>query len=197
MRNLRPFGAEGEAHRIGGIVRNGERRHRDVGDLKRPSGRKNLQLRNFGQLAGIVAQRPRPTLVRGSGHEHRHLQLFRQRRQSGNMVGMFVGNKNCGKRVRIDCERLQAFESLAAGNSRIHQQSSLAAFNHRGISPAAAGQHRDRNAHTRSIHSPTVELGVTLWLSGTFGPIVPEPAPPAGKLDVLAPTRYFTFVSCE
>ena len=33
-RNLRAFGAESEAHRIGGVVRNGERCHRDIGDLK-------------------------------------------------------------------------------------------------------------------------------------------------------------------
>src|SRR4051812_143029 len=81
------------------------------------------------------------------------------------MVRMLVGDQDCRNFPRIAPQRLQPLECLATGNPRIDQNAGARAFDQRGVSPAPAGQHRNRNTHARSIHSSTVETGVTSWLS--------------------------------
>src|SRR5437899_2120999 len=49
--------------------------------------------------------------------------------------------------MRILAQRLKPFKSFPAGNASVHKNAGFGAFNERGISPAAAGQHRDGNAH--------------------------------------------------
>src|SRR5438128_5808965 len=49
--------------------------------------------------------------------------------------------------MRILAQRLKPFKSFPAGNSSVHKNAGFGAFNDRGISPAAAGQHRDGDAH--------------------------------------------------
>src|SRR6059058_6375923 len=78
---------------------------------------------------------------------------------------MFVSDQDRGNFARIAAHRFQSLKSLAAGNSRVDQNPGARAFNQRAISSAPAGQHRNRNTHARSIHSSTVETGVTSWLS--------------------------------
>src|ERR1700676_5198327 len=106
--------------------------------------------------------------MRSSSHEHRDLQLPRQHQQAVNVVGMLVRNQNCGKRMRIGSRSLHALESLAAGNSRVHENPRRRPLHNRAVSPAAASQHRDRDCHARSILPCAVETEVTFWLAGTF-----------------------------
>ena len=88
------------------------------------------------------------------------------------MVGMFMGNENGRKRLRILSERLHALECLTAGDAGVDQYPGASAGHERTISPAPAGQHRDSHTHIRSIRAPPVEPGVTFRLADTFeGPL--------------------------
>src|SRR5277367_2094375 len=104
-----------------------------------------------------------------AGHEHGDFEFPRQHQQAGNMVGMLVGDYDGGKRVRIVSRSLHALEGFAARNSCVDQNPRRRTLHNRAVSPAAAGQHRDRNSHARSILSRTVETEVTFWLADTFG----------------------------
>src|ERR1700674_165440 len=106
--------------------------------------------------------------MRGSGHEHGNLQLPGQHQQAGHMVDMLMGDQNGGKRVGIVSRSLHALESFAAGNSRVNEKPGGRTLHNRAVSPAAAGQHRDRNSHARSILPRTVETEVTSRLIRYF-----------------------------
>ena len=56
MPTLMPSVAEGETHRIGSIVRNGERPDRNIADLKAVPGFKALEFFQLRPLAFLVAQ---------------------------------------------------------------------------------------------------------------------------------------------
>ena len=154
-------GAERQPHRIGGIVRDGERSDGNVADFETVAGGKNFEPRQLRQFAGIVAQRPGPGLVGGAGHEYRHLEFSGQHGQPVNVVGVFVSNQDGGKGSRIVALGAHAFDGLAAGNSRIHENLRARTGNDGAVSPAAAGQHRNRNSHVRRILAQAVETRVT------------------------------------
>jgi hypothetical protein len=56
------------------------------------------------------------------------------------VVSVLVTDENCRDAARIHFDSLHAFESLAAGDSYVHQNAGLRAFDYRSISAAAAGQ---------------------------------------------------------
>src|SRR5439155_18229459 len=101
-------------------------------------------------------------------HEDWHFQFPCQSGESRDVIGVFVRDQDCGNVARIAAYRFQSLESLAARDTRIHQNARAGAFDKSSVSPAAARQHRNRNSHVRSIHLMAVNLGVTLWLSETF-----------------------------
>src|SRR5207247_3707357 len=65
--DLNAFRTERESHGIGSIVRDGEGCDGDITNLKAAAGEERFELRDFGLLAGFLARRARPGLVRGSG----------------------------------------------------------------------------------------------------------------------------------
>src|SRR5581483_10868691 len=99
--DLDAFGMEGEPDRVGGVMRNGEGHDLDIADEEAPAGGKYFELRKLGRLSGGVADRTRPRLVGGAGHENRDAELLGQRGQPVNVIAMLVRNHDCGKRVGI------------------------------------------------------------------------------------------------
>jgi hypothetical protein len=73
------------------------------------------------------------------------------------MVGMLVSDDDGRERACIASNRLHPFECFATGDSGIDEDASGRAFDDGSVSPAAAGQHRDRNSHARSIPGNRVE----------------------------------------
>src|SRR4051812_45797825 len=86
-------------------------------------------------------------------HEDWHVEFAGKHCQPIYMVSMLVSDKDGGKSMRIIPPSLHAFESLAAGDSRIHQDGGRGAANDSAISPAARGQHRDGNSHGLRAYS--------------------------------------------
>src|SRR5207245_5562434 len=119
--DLDAFGAKGESHRIGRVVRNSKWLHRNVADLEAVAGFELLQLLKLRTLARGIAHGSRPNLVRGAGQKDRNLQLPGKHGQSVDVIRMLVGDKNRGERVRIFAQRLHALEGLTAGNSGVNQ----------------------------------------------------------------------------
>src|SRR4029077_5229969 len=157
-----------KAYRIDGVVRNGERRDRDIPNMKAPASRKYFELAQFRTLSDYLPDRPRPCLVRRSSHEDRNVQLPCQNQQPIDVIGVLVCDQDSGKGARIIAPGLHPFESFATGDAADHQNGRARAEDNSAISPAAAGQHRDRNSHSSSIRVATVETGVTFSLSETF-----------------------------
>ena len=120
--HLDPVGAEGQPHRIGGVVVwNGERSDLNIANLQLASRGKNLRPRELRQLTRLVTQSPRPGLMGSAGHEHRHLKFSGQHRQPVNVIRVFVSNQDGGKRARIVALGAHALHGLAAGNASVHQ----------------------------------------------------------------------------
>src|SRR5580692_10149367 len=107
--------------------------------------------------------------MRRPGHEHGNLEFACEHQQARNMVGVLMRNHNRGERMRVVSGCLHTLESFAAGNASVDKNAGRRTLHNRAVSPAAAGQHRDRNAHARSILPRTVETEVTFWLADTFG----------------------------
>ncbi len=125
--DLDAFGAKGEAHRIGGVVRNGEGHDFDIAYAKAAPGGEMFRFRQLGNRAFFVAHRAAPGMMRRRGQKDRHVQLCRQTLQAGNVVGVLVGNQDRGNflgaliiLITIS-ERPQPLESFAAGKTGIHQ----------------------------------------------------------------------------
>src|ERR1700758_3587759 len=77
---------------------------------------------------------------------------------------MLMADENGRDAARIEADCFKAFESLAAGNSRINQEARLRAFHHRGFSAAAAGQHRDTNSHVPQHTFVDCGSGSNFWV---------------------------------
>src|SRR5271154_1205426 len=119
--HLDALAAKREAYGIGSVVWDGKWSHRDIADLKTSPRRKELNPLRIWKLSGRIPHRPRPRLVRSAGHEHRDSQLASQYQQARNVIRMLVSDDDGRQRLRIVPCRLYAFASLAAGNSRVHQ----------------------------------------------------------------------------
>src|SRR5207245_5859413 len=92
--DLDAFRAERESHGIGSIVRDGEGCDGDITNLKAAAGEERFELRDFGLLAGFLAHRAHPGLVRGSGHEDGDAEFLCQNTETVNVIGMLVRDEN-------------------------------------------------------------------------------------------------------
>ena len=85
--------------------------------------------------------------MRSPRHEDWDAQLLRQRCQPVNVIAMLVRDQNRGERMRILSQRLQALESLAAGDAGVHQDAGRGTGHERAIAAAPRSQHRDTYTH--------------------------------------------------
>ncbi len=155
--NLDALRAKRISHRIGRIMRNGERLHLNVSHLKSMPSLKRLVLLQLRTLAFFITHGPRPCLVRPARHEHWDAQLLGQRCQSVNVIGMLVRDENCGESTWIFAQRLEPLERFTARNPGIHQNLRAGAGHHRAIPAAPRSQHSHTYTHDRSIRAQPVD----------------------------------------
>ena len=153
------FGAKGEAHRIGGVVRNGEGHDLDIAHAEAPAGGEVFGLRQLWNRTLLVAHRPAPGLMGRRSQEDRHIQFCGQPLQSGNMVGVFVRDQDRGNFLGALAQRPQPLASFAARQPGIHQNSRGTRRHQHAVPTAAARQHRHRHSHSRSLPPAAVETG--------------------------------------
>ena len=145
--NFDAFRAKGEAHRIGGVVRNRKGHDLDVAHAKAPAGREMFGFRQLRNRALLVAHRPAPGLMGRRGQEDRHVQFCGQPLQAGNMVGVFVRDQDRGNFLGALAQRPQPLASFAARQPGIHQNARCTRRHQRAVPTAAARQHRNRHSH--------------------------------------------------
>src|SRR5581483_8213456 len=171
---LDSFRAKRKADRIGRVVRDGERLHRNIADLEAVSRLELLKSFQLRSHTSVVPHRPLPRLIRGTGHEDWDAQLLCQRCQSVNVVAVLVGDQDRRQRIRIIAKRLHAFECLAAGNSRVDQDLRGGAGNYRTVPAAPRSQHGDTYTHARKHTRQSCGYGsyflVSRYLRADAGP---------------------------
>src|SRR5215467_2309985 len=157
--NLDSFRAEREPHWVGGVVRNGERLHRDIAHLKCMSRLEALEPFQLRSYPVLIPHGACPCLLRRSRHENRNAQLLRESSQSVNMIAVLVGDQNRRKRMRIVPQRLHSLERLAARDAGIDQDLRRRTRNERAIPPAPRRQHGYTYTHVRQHTRPGCEFG--------------------------------------
>ena len=138
-----------EAHRIGSIVRNSERQHRHIADIKAAARFEKFQpleiARSLAGSACFLADKPKPRLVRRPSHVNRNFQFAGQHAQPSNVIRVLMADEDGGQRRRIFAAQAHAADGFASGKPGIHENASTAAGNKRAVAPAAAGEHSDAN----------------------------------------------------
>lgn len=119
--DLDPFRAEGEADRIGGIVRNSEGLNLDVADAEAATREKMLGLGELGRFAVFIPASSIPGMMRAFGKVDRNIQLCCETLEASHVVGVLVRDQDGGNVFRTLAQSAQALESLSTGESCIHQ----------------------------------------------------------------------------
>ena len=90
-------------------------------------------------------------MVGGAGHVDRHGELLRQSVEPTNVVGMLVRNDDGREGTRVLAAGFDATKSFTPGKAGVNQNASARTRHDGAVAFAAAGQHRTRNRHKRSI----------------------------------------------
>src|SRR5271166_4402823 len=119
--NLDAIAAKGEAHWVDGVMRDGERRHRDVTDLEYAARTEMLDPRQLDAVAGTVAGELPIGVIGGSRDVNRNLQPLGQHAKSADVIAMLVRNYDGVDAMRVETAQPHAVEQLSAGKTGVHQ----------------------------------------------------------------------------
>jgi hypothetical protein len=133
------IGAEGVANRVGGIVRDGERRDFDIADYEFNSGADVLHALDFGFWP--VAIHFANFAVRRLGQVGGAFPVAGHLRESGAVVAVFVGDEDAVNFFGAGAaERLEAPQHFFFADAGVNQERGAPRFEQRGVARAARRQ---------------------------------------------------------
>src|SRR5262245_38380270 len=120
-------------------MRDRERLHADVADLKAASGIEQFKLLDVRQLwlfLELVFSRPTPPGVMGGlGHIDRDLQLAGEHGEAADVVLMLVSDEDAVEPAPVLTGACHALECLFAGESSVDEDAGARAGDHGAVSP--------------------------------------------------------------
>ena len=137
--HFRAVAAEGIAHRIGRIVRDGERIDFDIADLEALAGMNMLDaLHLLHRAFGIHLQ---DFAMSRLGEIRRAIEQARQLRDAAGMIGVLVGDQDAVDAIGLrPAERLQAAQQFLLAKSCVDEEGGVLSFEQRAVARAAGSQ---------------------------------------------------------
>jgi hypothetical protein len=130
-----PCARKAEAHRIDGVVRNGEAVDLDIADAKRGPGLETIQARRvFAPGNGGRGE---------AGDEDRHIEQARQSHQAADVIGMLVRDQDRVQLFGSSSISGEPGENVALAEAGVDQDARFFGADEGGVSRAAAGENAD------------------------------------------------------
>ena len=166
--NISTAGAKHEADGILGIMRHGKGFDGDVAHVKAAAAHKQTKIQiGFERAFDFVHCRPIAI--------NRDVQLLRNADQPGDMVAVFVSDKNGGQIFRRASDARQAKANLAWTEAGIHQNACLVGFDVRSITGGTTTENREFDSHAETLTTVSkldnaihARGGLTIHLADVF-----------------------------